>query len=104
MRGASLTLGLCLVLSGGSVEVLAQGFDHSSWDHVLKEFVNEQGRVDYAALKASPAELDRYVIQLAAQSPISNPEDFWRSGGGRESAPTLRASDAALERRCAHGS
>ena len=42
MRVASLTLGLCLVLSGGSVEVLAQGFDHSSWDHVLKEFVNEQ--------------------------------------------------------------
>ena len=76
MRGVSLTLGLCLVLSGGSVEVLAQGFDHSSWDHVLKEFVNDQGRVDYAALKASPAELDRYVTQLAAQSPISNPEDF----------------------------
>ena len=76
MRRASLTLGLCLVLSGGSVEVLAQGFDHSSWDHVLKEFVNDQGRVDYAALKASPAELDRYVTQLAAQSPISNPEEF----------------------------
>ena len=76
MRVASLTLGLCLVLSGGSVEVLAQGFDHSSWDHVLKEFVNDQGRVDYAALKASPAELDRYVTQLAAQSPISNPEEF----------------------------
>ena len=76
MRRASLTLGLCLVLSGGSVEVLAQGFDHSSWDHVLKEFVNDQGRVDYAALKASPAELDRYVTQLAGKSPISNPEDF----------------------------
>src|SRR6516225_4891302 len=76
MRGASLTLGLWLVLSGGSVEVHAQEFDHSPWDHVLKEFVNEQGRVDYAALKASPAELDRYVRELAAQSPVSHPQNF----------------------------
>ena len=76
MRGASLTLGLWLVLRGGSVEVHAQEFDHSPWDHVLKEFVNEQGRVDYAALKASPAELDRYVRELAARSPVSHPQNF----------------------------
>jgi len=76
MRGASLTLGLWLVLGGGSVEVYAREFDHSPWDHVLKEFVNEQGRVDYAALKASPAELDRYVTELAAQSPASDPQNF----------------------------
>jgi len=76
MRGASLTLGLWLVLSRGPAEVHAQQFDHSAWDHVLKEFVSEQGRVDYAALKANPAELNRYVTELAAQSPLSDPQQF----------------------------
>ncbi len=76
MRGASLTLGLWLLLSGGSVEVRGQEFDHSPWDHVLKEFVNEQGQVDYAALQANPAELNRYVTELAAQSPASHPQHF----------------------------
>ena len=76
MRGASLTLGLWLVLGGGPAEVHAQQFDHSAWDHVLKEFVNEQGRVDYAALKANPAELNRYVGELGARSPASDPQQF----------------------------
>ncbi len=30
MKGAALTLGLWLVLSGGSVEIYAQQFDHSA--------------------------------------------------------------------------
>jgi hypothetical protein len=76
MRGALLTLGLSLVLSGGPAEVHAQQFDQSAWDHVLKEFVNEQGRVDYAALKANPAELNRYVRDLGARSPASDPQQF----------------------------
>jgi hypothetical protein len=31
-----------------------QEFDHSPWDSVLKKYVTETGRVDYAALKANP--------------------------------------------------
>ena len=46
------------------------------WDRVLKEFVTETGRVDYAALKANSADLDRYAAQLAARSPVSHPKDF----------------------------
>jgi hypothetical protein len=76
MRGVSLLLGLWLALSVGSVEAYGQQFDHSAWDHVLREFVNEQGRVDYAALKANPAELNRYMTELASRSPVSDPQNF----------------------------
>lgn len=54
----------------------AQTFDHSAWDAVLKQHVNDAGFVDYAALKANPAELNRYVAQIAARSPASHPRDF----------------------------
>ena len=54
----------------------AAGFDHAPWERVLQKFVNEPGRVDYAALKANPAELDAYVAVLAARSPRSHPADF----------------------------
>ena len=54
----------------------AQPLDHSPWDRVLKKFVTETGRVDYAALKADSPDLDRYVEQLAARSPASHPQDF----------------------------
>jgi len=53
-----------------------EGIDHSPWDRVLKKFVTETGQVDYAALKADSGELDRYVAQVAARSPVSHPQDF----------------------------
>jgi hypothetical protein len=56
----------------------AQEFDHSSWDRVLKKFVTETSRVDYAALKEDSADLDRYVAQLAERSPVSHPPEFPR--------------------------
>jgi hypothetical protein len=46
-------------------------------DHVLKQFVTEQGRVDYTALQADPRELDRYVTEHAAVSPTSDPPVSW---------------------------
>jgi hypothetical protein len=55
---------------------MAQDFDHSAWDRVLKKYVTEDGRVDYAALKENRAELDGYIAQLAARSPESHPQDF----------------------------
>jgi hypothetical protein len=54
----------------------AQAFDHSPWDRILKQNVTGDGRVDYAALKASRAEFDGYVAQIAARSPESHPQDF----------------------------
>jgi hypothetical protein len=43
----------------------AQGFDHATFDTVLARFVQD-GRVDYAALKADRAVLDRYLERVAA--------------------------------------
>ncbi len=63
-------------LSGAAGAARAQEFDHSPWDRVLKRFVTETGRVDYAALKADSSELDRYVTQLGERSPISHPQEF----------------------------
>lgn len=54
----------------------AAEFDHSPWDRVLKQFVTETSRVDYAALKAAPGDLNQYVSQLAARSPVSRPQEF----------------------------
>jgi hypothetical protein len=51
-------------------------FDHSLLDKVLKQYVNEQSRVDYAALKAQPQELNEYVSLLGARSPVSHAADF----------------------------
>jgi hypothetical protein len=54
----------------------AQSFDYSAWGSVLAHNVTAEGRVDYAALKASPADLSRAVAEIAARSPHSNPADF----------------------------
>ncbi|MBI3307168.1 MAG: DUF547 domain-containing protein [Candidatus Omnitrophica bacterium] len=43
---------------------LDKSFDHSTWDQFLKKFVNENGDVDYSAVKADPALLNEYFRQL----------------------------------------
>ncbi len=63
-------------VAGASPAARAAEFDHSPWDHVLKKYVNEQGRVDYGALKNGRAEFDSYIAAIAARSPQSNPQDF----------------------------
>ncbi len=40
-------------------------FDHKLWDAVLREHVNEKGRVDYAAVQKDE-QFDRYLEQLEA--------------------------------------
>ena len=66
---------VAVCISGGG-SVWADAFDHAPWDRVLKRFVTEASRVDYAALEADSGDLDRYVSQLAARSPASHPQDF----------------------------
>jgi hypothetical protein len=43
---------------------LEKPFDHSRWDQFLKQFVNEEGDVNYAAVKSDPALLNQYLAQL----------------------------------------
>lgn len=61
--------GLVLLLALPSLAI-----DHSLWDRLLKQYVNEQHRVDYARLKQNdlPA-LDTYLALLA--QPWQAPED-----------------------------
>ena len=47
-----------------------------AWARVLKQFVDEQGRVDYAALAANPQDLARYVGWVADRDPASWPDLF----------------------------
>lgn len=58
-----------LAILAAPAMVLASGLDHShaAYDKILKGFVKD-ARVDYAALKANPTELDRYLDQLASVS------------------------------------
>jgi len=76
MRKCGFVL-LFFVLVAATVKPVRAGeFDHSTWDRVLKRFVTETGRVDYAALKANPSDLNEYAEQIATRSPISNANDF----------------------------
>jgi uncharacterized protein DUF547 len=63
-----------LAMAGGTA--CAQEFNHSPWDRVLKKYVTETGRVDYAALKADSSDLNHYTEQIAARSPVSHPQVF----------------------------
>src|SRR5262249_53683331 len=59
--------------NGENVDVRA-GIDHSEFDRLLKNYVNEQGLVNYTAWKQSTADLsalDHYLDQFAAK--IDNP-------------------------------
>ena len=39
-------------------------FDHTDWDRFLKKFVNENGEVNYSAVKKDPKLLNRYLTKL----------------------------------------
>lgn len=57
-------------------------FDHSSFDKLLKKYVNEKGLVDYKGLKAEPQALNQYLTSLSKNPPTagaSKPEQiaYW---------------------------
>ena len=54
----------------------APPFDHSPFDQVLQEYVDDQGLVRYAALAQDRAQLDAYVDSLGHASPASHPDRF----------------------------
>lgn len=43
--------------------------DHSLFDEILKQYVDKEGMVDYAGLKASPEKLDQYLSILDQTNP-----------------------------------
>ena len=62
-------------LSGGQIVVYGP-FSHAELEPVLRRFVDDDGQVDYAALRADPAALNRYYYQVGRYSPDSHPEIF----------------------------
>jgi hypothetical protein len=56
-------------------------FDHAAFTAILRGVVDEDGYVDYAALKERPAALDAYVARLAQTDPVNLPDAdrlaFW---------------------------
>lgn len=55
--------------------LMAGQLDHSLFDTLLKRYVNEQSRVDYAALKQQAAGLDAYLQHIAEPWPSGLPMD-----------------------------
>ena len=51
-------------------------FPHQLLDQVLSTYVDEQGLVDYDALKANAAALERYVAYVQRASPTTRPDLF----------------------------
>jgi hypothetical protein len=76
-----LTL-VCLTASFGQVACRVDqpvpryasiGFDEGvldGWSHVLREYVDESGRVDFKALSKHPEPLERYVTWIAHNGPV----------------------------------
>ncbi|MFN7943081.1 MAG: DUF547 domain-containing protein [Thermoanaerobaculia bacterium] len=50
----------------------AASFSHAHWTAVLERFVDDRGRVDYAALARDRTTLDRYLASLERVSPDSS--------------------------------
>ena len=84
-----LTLALLAVLCAGCAttirpdperlamaEAETGAFDHGALDAVLNAHVDDQGRVDYAALVAAPDQLETAYARVAAVSPDSAPDRF----------------------------
>ncbi len=54
-------------------------FDFESWDALLKKYVDDKGRVDYARLKSDAADvgrLERVFASVAASSPARAPDKY----------------------------
>ena len=96
MRSAGVLLAVILAGANARSAVAAEGFDHSPWDVLLKQYVNAIGEVDYASLKANRGPLDAYVASLAATSPDSRKELF--SDRAAELAYWLNAYNALIIR------
>lgn len=51
-------------------------FSHAALDRVVERFVDDEGRVDYGALKRDPRDLENYYRLVATYGPHSHPRLF----------------------------
>jgi hypothetical protein len=62
-------------VAGYKKEWERQNFSHELFDAVLQRFVNTAGEVDYAGLRADPAQLDEYIFRLQRTPPHGFPTE-----------------------------
>ncbi|MDA0711533.1 MAG: DUF547 domain-containing protein, partial [bacterium] len=74
MSNLILTLALWISVVGHADA--GEPYDYGQWQQVLTSSVDDNGRVDYAGLKADPTHLDAFVARLAVSGPDSTPEFF----------------------------
>ena len=53
-----------------------EGYDLTDLDRALAEWVDDDGKVDYASLKSDPSTLERFYAQFARVSPATHPGLF----------------------------
>ena len=63
-------------LKEASNNSISYEFTHEKFDRVLQRYVDNQGRVDYAALQKQADDLEAYYSLVAQYSPDSHPEIF----------------------------
>lgn len=67
---------LCLAVSARLAHAQSGSFRYEDWSRVLITFVDDEGRVDYRALAADPAELKAFLSRIAGEGPKTTPERF----------------------------
>ncbi|MFD2571453.1 DUF547 domain-containing protein [Spirosoma soli] len=68
---ASLTLAAFISSPPGTSIVSSAPIDHSSYDRLLKKYVNEKGLVNYKGLKSEEKELKKYLDMISNNPPTS---------------------------------
>jgi len=84
LKGLCLLFALLLSTQAGAYQVKmperpAPGSEQLAlqhWQAVLKNFVNDEGQVNFKELKAQPEDLESYVAWVARFSPHSHPQLF----------------------------
>lgn len=71
-------LGLALLFLPIPVFALEQPFDHSLWDQFLKQFVNDEGEVNYGAVKRDSFLLSEYLKKVEAIDPADMKKNWPR--------------------------
>ncbi|MEE2657615.1 MAG: DUF547 domain-containing protein [Candidatus Latescibacterota bacterium] len=60
----------------GTAPAAGATFENHTFDALLRQHVDNTGRVDYSALRAALGDLDTFYRQISAYSPDSHPELF----------------------------
>jgi hypothetical protein len=76
LPAVAVLAGVTISRMAGAAEPASPGFSHDVWGKVLREFVDNRGRVDYAALASSRQDLDTYVSRIEKEGPRTTPQAF----------------------------